>query len=375
MGLRTVKERNLVKSLQKFDKQLKDWLEKEPNQENGGASKRRNEDSADDVVAERSLSPSRGRKRALFSQTLSNTIPLECTPAPVRPSNAPTTTSYNSAEKTFDSNEATVGGTSDDTNDETLVQEQWDDDESRMAREETEITASKKLPIIELESAESDEEESQIMSKGKGAKMKDKNVELVPGEVLADTEEDDLFSDVSSITSASTSRIPRVDTSTESGEEETDDDATPKLKEKIISNAKAKGFLSSTQLPNRSVSPSSACGSDPASVKKTAGVSRSGRTRQIVESEPAAKESRKRNKKPGTAGSDNSSTNSPQPKKSAHKSKQAEKKKIVEDKEKVNFLDESEDSIDSNPPVATTKSQKTRASSSRSAAKSKSNKK
>jgi len=51
-----------------------------------------------------------------------------------------------------------VGGISDDTNDETLVQEQWDEDESQMAREETEIIASKKLSIVELESAESDEE-------------------------------------------------------------------------------------------------------------------------------------------------------------------------------------------------------------------------
>jgi len=352
--LRTVKERNLVKSLQKFDKQLKDWLEKEPTQENGGASKRRNEDGEDDSIVERSLSPSRGRKRALFSQTLSNTIPLQCTP--VRPNNAPTVTASSmSAEKTFDSNDATVGGISDDTNDETLVQEQWDEDKSRMAREETEIIASKKLPIIELESAESDEEEPQTISKGKGVKMK--NVELVPGEVLADTDEDDLFSDVSSITSASISRIPRVDTSTESGEEETDDDATPKLKEKIISNAKAKDFLSSTQLTNRSVSPSPASGSDP----KIADVFRSGRnnrTGQNVESESAAKESRKRNKMPATAGSDNSSTNSPKSKKSAHDRKQAEKKKSVKNKGMVNFLDESEDSIDSNPPVAAKKSPK-----------------
>ena len=86
--LRTVKERNLVKSLQKFDKQMKYWLEKEPTQENGGANKRRNEDSEGDAIVERSLSPSRGRKRTLFSQTLSNTKPLalECTP--FRPSNA-----------------------------------------------------------------------------------------------------------------------------------------------------------------------------------------------------------------------------------------------------------------------------------------------
>ena len=194
------------------------------------------------------------------------------------------------------------------------------------------------MSIVELESAESDEEEPQIISKGKGVKMKGNNVKLVPGQVLADNEEDDLFSDVSSITSASISRIPRVDTSTESGEGETDDDVNPKPKEKIVSNTKAKDFLSSTQLRNSSVSPSPASCSDSASVKKIVSVSRSGRNNspsihyrigQYVESEPAANESRMRNKMPANAGSDNSSTDSPQPKKSVHKSKQAEKKKSV----------------------------------------------
>merc|ERR1719282_410993 len=73
-----IKERSVIRSLEKFDKQLRDWLSKDPSsndQENPRKSHVSNTDSGDEnSIADGAMTPTRNRKRILFSQTLSNTL-------------------------------------------------------------------------------------------------------------------------------------------------------------------------------------------------------------------------------------------------------------------------------------------------------------
>jgi len=74
--LQNVKERSCVRSLERFDKQLQDWLAKDPSNERTtpGANKRKSKggegEESPDKSGDGTLTPTRGRKRILFSQSM-----------------------------------------------------------------------------------------------------------------------------------------------------------------------------------------------------------------------------------------------------------------------------------------------------------------
>ena len=83
----SVKEKSCVKSLEKFDKQLKDWIAKDPSTDVSAKETNKPSSSLADSGEESpnkdgSMTPSRSRKRFLFSQTVSNTLlDMDSTPA------------------------------------------------------------------------------------------------------------------------------------------------------------------------------------------------------------------------------------------------------------------------------------------------------
>merc|ERR1719436_1243488 len=80
----SVKEKSCVKSLVKFDKQLKDWIANVPSNETNkqSASCADSGEESPNKEADGSMTPSRSRKRFLFSQTVSNTLlDMDSTPA------------------------------------------------------------------------------------------------------------------------------------------------------------------------------------------------------------------------------------------------------------------------------------------------------
>merc|ERR1719225_587452 len=84
----SVKEKSCVKSLEKFDTQLKDWIAKDPSNAQSNETNKPSTSCAEsgeespNKEADGSMTPSRSRKRFLFSQTVSNTLlDMDSTPA------------------------------------------------------------------------------------------------------------------------------------------------------------------------------------------------------------------------------------------------------------------------------------------------------
>ena len=73
-----IREKAIIRSLEKFDKQLTDWLAKDPASQEPAEDARKshasNTDSGDETRQDGSMTPTRNRKRILFSQTMSNSL-------------------------------------------------------------------------------------------------------------------------------------------------------------------------------------------------------------------------------------------------------------------------------------------------------------
>jgi len=242
--LQNVKERSCVRSLEKFEKQLQDWLAKDPshNTTTPGANKRKSkggegEDSPADKSGDGTLTPTRGRKRILFSQSMIGNPLLNPESGQVLETTSEEdalsgTTLADGSFVISPVTNAKVDATQEEDGDKTLVE-----DASKAPLEGTDVD---KDETGEFESAESslntDDETSQdqveetpkltrkekvqepvIAKKVPTATI---DIEVLP---VSDDEEDDIFSDASSVASVNLSKLPPGSILDNSSEDSADD--------------------------------------------------------------------------------------------------------------------------------------------------------
>ena len=234
--LSTIKERSVIRSVEKFDKQLAEWLAKAPakdvekdKEEEGDQSKKPSISDEDDRQTDGSMTPTRSRKRILFSQTLSNTL--------LDPDQLPSKISRTSSSSVYRSpTNKVLPSTDDDEDDETFeeltltekTQERTTVEESDEEEGEAVVTKkttpSKKGKVLKHDEkgsqAQTEEDSSSELPSSQAV-----SIEILPASSEEDSADNDdladLFSEPSSTGSMSVnvSKLPRgsiADTSTDS---------------------------------------------------------------------------------------------------------------------------------------------------------------
>ena len=144
--IKSVKEKFCVRSLEKFDKQLKEWIAKDPANVLDGGAKPSCVDSGEDSPnkeADGTLTPSRGRKRFLFSQTVSNTL-LDMENTPVKNARMFTTPRKVEKSNSLDTDDSEVN-----TDNETQIEkDEAEPEDSKTEEVDTEETNSKEPPAV-----------------------------------------------------------------------------------------------------------------------------------------------------------------------------------------------------------------------------------
>merc|ERR1719186_469186 len=267
--IKNVKEKSCVRSLERFDKLLSDWLARDPGNSTSttpGANKRKGGNAGEDSP-EKSLdgteTPTRGRKRTLFSQSMIGNPLLNPESGQVL-----NTTSEESimsgtviGEESFAISPVVVGinstrvdrGSETDTSvglegDDTLVENT--DVNNDNFEDEVEVSTvanvSDKHESEEFLSAESSGDEAdetfeqegipKLVRKGRAPKETANITEITPTvapvptatiEILVASEDepdDDIFSDASSVASINLSKLPKGATIDNSSEADTEED-------------------------------------------------------------------------------------------------------------------------------------------------------
>ena len=220
-----IKEKAIIRSLEKFDKQLTDWLAKDPASQEPAEDARKSSVDSQDDPQEGSMTPTRNRKRILFSQTMSTSL-LDPDQLPLKSARTSSSSVYRSP-----TNKKIPATDDEDEEDTTLVDNGNEEDE----------TVFTSVPESASEN-EADNEKEPEKSKGSVHKIDEKtkqgsetqpssqviSVEIMPAS--SEEEEDetdvDLFSDASSVSSINVSKLPKgsvVDNSADSDTEDNDE--------------------------------------------------------------------------------------------------------------------------------------------------------
>jgi len=268
--LQNVKEKSCVRSLEKFEKQLQDWLAKDPshNTTTPGANKRKSkggesEESPADKSGDGTETPTRGRKRILFSQSMIGNPLLNPESGQVleTTSEEEALSGTTLADGSFIISPVVVNNTKVDTTreedgDTTLVED--------ASKAEHEGTVVDKDETGEFESAESslntdDETTRENVEETPKLTRKERNKDPEPTrkeptatidiEVLPvsdeDDEEDDIFSDASSVASVNLSKLPPGSILDNSSEDSADDMFDNSQSLNIIKESPVKGKVGS----------------------------------------------------------------------------------------------------------------------------------
>ena len=220
-----IKEKAIIRSLEKFDKQLTDWLAKDPASQEPAEDARKSSVDSQDDPQEGSMTPTRNRKRILFSQTMSTSL-LDPDQLPLKSARTSSSSVYRSP-----TNKKIPATDDEDEEDTTLVDNGNEEDG----------TVFTSVPESASEN-EADNEKEPEKSKGSVHKIDEKtkqgsetqpssqviSVEIMPAS--SEEEEDetdvDLFSDASSVSSINVSKLPKgsvVDNSADSDTEDNDE--------------------------------------------------------------------------------------------------------------------------------------------------------
>ena len=251
--LRSIKEKSVIRSVEKFDKQLKDWLAKSPSIVNDdpdpdATKKTSATDSGDEGNTDGSMTPTRSRKRILFSQTLSNTL-LD-PEIPLKVSRTSSSSVYRSpTNKGYPSTDDEAFEDAEET---TLVQDKDDDIKTvpeSASEEEADSEPVKKSPAKKSKGKLfKDVEKSKAAS---AAPTESDSSQAASIEIMSVTEEendDDIFSDAS-INSVNVSKLPKgsvLDNSTDSEPNDHDDTIVKKSPAKSKRGRTKKGEDAST---------------------------------------------------------------------------------------------------------------------------------
>ena len=214
-----IKEKAVTRSLEKFDKQLNEWLAKDPSSQEPAPDGRKSHDSNTDSgedPQDGSMTPTRNRKRILFSQTMSNTL--------LDPDQLPLKTPRTSSSSVFRS----------PSNKKLPVTDEDDDEEETTLVDNDNEEVFKSVPeSASEEEADTETEKSERKRDKKCTEVCEINITPAPSCGGEDEETDlDLFSDVSSANSINGSKLLKgslVDNSTDSDSEEVEksQDKTP----------------------------------------------------------------------------------------------------------------------------------------------------
>jgi hypothetical protein len=233
-----IKEKAIIRSLEKFDKQLTEWLAKDPGASQEPAEDERrslalNADSGDDPQ-EGSMTPTRNRKRILFSQTMSNSL-LDPDQLPLKSARTSSSSVYRSP-----TNKKIPATDDEDEEDTTLVDNEEDGVFNTVPESASENEAdNEKEPEKSKGSVHKIDENTKEVSQTEVSSQVI-SVEIMPASSEDEEEETDvdLFSDASSVSSINVSKLPKgsvVDNSTDSDTEEADEsqDKRPPSKSRI----------------------------------------------------------------------------------------------------------------------------------------------
>ena len=229
-----IKERSVIRSLEKFDKQLRDWLSKDPSsndQENPRKSHVSNTDSGDEnSIADGAMTPTRNRKRILFSQTLSNTL-LDPDQLPMKVSRTSSSSVYRSPTNKV------LPSTDDEAFEEetTLIENSKDDARVPESEDETNTASNKKTSETKDDEGGTDTEPP-----SQTASIDIMSITSEPDNEGDDEDEvADLFSDASSVNLSKLPKGSMVDNSTDSDAEK-DEERTPVKKKPSPKKGKSK---------------------------------------------------------------------------------------------------------------------------------------
>jgi len=281
--LQNVKEKSCVRSLERFEKQVADWLAKDPSNNPSttpGASKRKSKggegEESPDKSGDGTLTPTRGRKRILFSQSMIGNPLLNPESGQVLEATSEEEALSGSAlgEDSFiispvvvanDTNARVERTSQEQDGDATLVEDASLSKNTEVDKDDTEEFRSAESSI------NSDDEEVTVgqveLTRQERAKTKpDKeNVSKEPTatidiQILAvsDEEDDDIFSDASSVASINLSKLPPGSILDNSSEESADDilsQSPPKQKPAQGKNLKSKAKKGSSSLRSDTSSP------------------------------------------------------------------------------------------------------------------------
>jgi len=294
--LQNVKEKSCVRTLERFEKQLMDWMAKDPaTNTNGtpGANKRKSkggEDESPDKSGDGTLTPTRSKKRILFSQSMIGNPLLNPESGHIleTTSEEDVLSGTTIGEESFVISPVVVGNTREDRGsqeldaDETLVENAADvtddqQDDAKVAtdkdKDDTEEfrSAESSLNADDETFGEQVEETPKLTRKERAPRTIQEDVTKPAGvcptasidiEVLAasddEDEEDDIFSDASSVASVNLSKLPKGAILDNSSEESADDEIFMKsqspVKEKVAPTIAQR--TSKTQVSNSSKSSS-----------------------------------------------------------------------------------------------------------------------
>ena len=218
--IKSVKEKSCVKSLEKFDKQLKDWIAKDPSGSADSAVSVEGGEDSPNKEADGTLTPSRSRKRFLFSQTASNTLlDTENTPAK-------TARLFTTPRKVERSNTVDTEPQSDKERPDTPSGSSSEDVGKEKPEDRKTQEKSKELPELLALSTEEETDDSQSdvdkprPSSRSNRKTKEKNKE---GQKLLAHSSEDTDDDIFDQSDVDTSKLPKgsiVDNSTTDSENE-----------------------------------------------------------------------------------------------------------------------------------------------------------
>lgn len=272
--LQNVKEKSCVRSLERFDKQLTDWLSKDPTSKDSttpGGSKRKSkggEDESPEKVSDGTLTPTRGRKRILFSQSSignpllnpeygksPNSVGEEVSLDVISEGSLVVsnevlnnTKSERSLEETFDGDNtlvnpaievpeetrecvgyvAKVDVVKDDAED-----EEYCSAESSLSSNEDSIESAAQLEEIRKQKSKS---RLPTVDTATERLIHPQDIEILP---VSEEEDDDIFSDTSSVASVNLSKLPKScleNSSEESLEDQSSEDVPKNVKDKKVTD-------------------------------------------------------------------------------------------------------------------------------------------
>jgi len=231
--IKNIKEKSVIRSLEKFDKQLTDWLAKDPsgnedNQEGDMTRKTSVTDSGDENT-DGSMTPTRSRKRILFSQSMSNTL-LDPDQLPLKVSRSSSSSVYRSpTNKKYPSTDDEAGEADEDET--TLIQEKSDvttvpesgsDDDQDVVNDKTVDNAKK-----EDEKIKNDKNRKKKKNEAEESSFSQKvsSIEILEMTTEEENEDDDIFSDASSVNGTTVKDLPKSSILDNSTDSETNDDS------------------------------------------------------------------------------------------------------------------------------------------------------